>query len=108
MKYKVEPLTTTNCDCKDCKAGKHLYSLYRWTENEWTFTAMSLQSYVSAQECQRNHWWGIGIGPEDTWEDGTPVVEPAMETPPSTGGEVVLDNVELQQSLEALEKHWVR
>jgi hypothetical protein len=29
MKYRVEPIITEGCDCEDCKAGRHLYLLYR-------------------------------------------------------------------------------
>ena len=36
MKYTVKPEIVEGCDCEDCKAGKHIYSLYRWTEEGWT------------------------------------------------------------------------
>jgi hypothetical protein len=107
--FTVEPETVEGCDCPDCLAGKHIYSLYRWTEIGWRFAATSLQSYSSAEECKQKHWWGIIFGPNAVWEDGQPVVEPVLEERPDearVGGKVVLDTEALQKSAELLEKHW--
>lgn len=108
MTYTVEPARVEGCACEDCRAGRHLYSLLRWTDDEWQFVGMSLQSYASAEECRRSHRWGMQFAPEDTWEDGTPIVEPAAKSPPGTGGKVVLNNAAFQKSLEALERHCLR
>ena len=91
MKYTVKPLISAGCDCENCKAGRHLYSLNRWTDNGWEEVGFSLESYLNAEECQRKHYWGIRIAPGDTWADGTPVVEPPSETSPGNGETVELD-----------------
>jgi hypothetical protein len=112
VRYRVEPLTAEGCDCEDCRAGRHLYALYRGTAQGSEWSAMSLQGYTSAEECKRKHWWGIDFGPNAVWEDGTPVVEPdptleksADEPQPDANGMVPLNGQALQRSLEALEKH---
>ena len=113
MKYTVEPEIVERCECEDCKAGRHVYSLFEWTEDGWRWAAISLQSYASAEECKRKHWWGIDLGPGAIWEDGTPAVEPEPKQAahgdgaPSTGGGMVkLDTKALRKSLEALARHW--
>lgn len=108
MTYTVEPARVEGCDCEDCRAGRHLYSLLRWTGNEWQFVGISLQSYTSAEECKRSHRWGMQFAPEDTWEDGTPIVEPAPNWPPGSGRPVILDQAAFAKSAEALERHWLR
>ena len=112
VRYRVEPLTVEGCDCEDCRAGRHLYALYRGTAQGSEWSAMSLQGYASAEECKRKHRWGIEFGPNAVWEDGTPVVEPdprGGERPdqpqPDANGMVPLDGQALQKSMEALEKH---
>jgi hypothetical protein len=111
MKWTVEPVIVEGCDCEDCKAGRHLYRLYRCGNKDWS--AMSLQAYSSAEECKQKHYWGVNIGPDDTWEDGTPIVEPKplRETHPdgpkfSTSGRVRLDGKIFQKWAETLQKHW--
>ena len=52
--FTVEPETVEGCDCPDCRAGKHIYSLYEWSESGWQYAATSLQSYSSAEECKQN------------------------------------------------------
>ena len=113
MKYRVEPAIVEGCDCDDCKAGRHLYRLYRIPATGQKWSGMSLQAYASAEECKRKHNWGIEFGPDATWEDGAPVVEPESVREPhpdggqaSAGGMVKLDGKALQKSGEMLEKHW--
>jgi len=112
MKYTVEAITKANCDCEDCRAGKHLYQLNRWSNNTWHFVAMSLQSYASAEECKRNHDWGVQFVPEDTWEDGTPILEaepaPPAEPPSGPVRMVPLNTKALVKSFESLQKHWLK
>ena len=115
MKYTVRPMTNSDCDCEDCRAGKHLYSLHRCQDGEWKSIGFSLQSYASADACQRDHYWGIAFHPDDVWEDGTPILEPESagqndeEKPTSDTGNRVPLNVEaLRKSAEALERHWLK
>jgi len=115
MKYTVTAETVDDCDCEDCRAGKHLYNLHRWTDGEWQFVGIGLQSYASAKDCQQNHHWGIEFQAEDVWEDGTPILPPtgmgeaAPEKPESgTGRKVTLDLEALAKSAESLNKHWVK
>ena len=108
MKYTVEAARVESCDCEDCRAGRHLYSLLRWTDTAWQFVGISLQSYASAEDCQQNHRWGMQFAPDDTWEDGTPIVAPAPNRSPSTGGRVLLDHEAFAKSAEALERHWLK
>lgn len=109
MKYTVRPLSSDDCDCPDCRAGKHLYELCRWVDGQWTLVGFSLQNYASADDCKQNHWWGIEFSAGDTWEDGTPITSAEhMEKPASgTGRKVLLDTAALQRSAEALERHWI-
>lgn len=114
MKYTVEPAIVEGCDCEDCKAGRHLYRLYRCPKKGSNWAAMSLHPYSSAEECKQKHYWGVNIGPDDTWEDGSPIVQPKpmREAHPdgrrsSTGGMVMLNAEALQKSAELLEKHWL-
>jgi hypothetical protein len=113
MRYKVEPKIVKGCDCDDCQAGRHIYSLYRWNENAWHWAATSLRTYSSAEDCQRLHWWGIVFGPGAIWEDGSPVVEPDPArqahpdgAPSTDGGMVLLDKEALRKSADLLERHW--
>ena len=109
MKYTVMPATVDGCACEDCKAGKHIYSLCRWRDNEWHWAATSMQSYASAEECKRHHYWGVQFGAGDTWEDGTPIEEPEevrLQAAQAQPGEMVpLDQEALTKSLEALKRH---
>src|ERR1017187_9625188 len=98
MKYRVEPVIVEGCDCADYKAGRHLYRRYRIPARGEKWSAMSLQAYSSAEECKQKHYWGIQFGPDATWEDGTPVVQPEPMRKahpdggqPNTGGGVRLD-----------------
>ena len=43
MIYTVKPAITEGCDCEDCRAGKHLYFLYRLPATGKNWSAMSLQ-----------------------------------------------------------------
>ena len=114
MKYTVTAETSDACDCADCRAGRHLYSLLRWVDNEWQFVGVSLQSYASAEDCQRNHHWGIQFAPKDKWEDGMPILPPAStgqaqpgKPQSGTGRRVTLDQEAFVKSAEALERHWL-
>lgn len=109
MKYTVRPLSSDDCDCPDCRAGKHLYELCRWVDGQWKLVGVSLQNYASADECKANHWWGIEFRAGDTWEDGTPITSREHKQSPAsgTGQPVTLDREALQKSAEALERHWM-
>ena len=111
--YTVEPEMVEGCACEDCRTGRHVYSLYRWTEEGWDWCAISLQSYSCAGECKRKHWWGIVFGPNAVWEDGQPVVEPDpaegkhKDKPQADAlGMVRLDKNALRKSLDLLKRHW--
>src|SRR5208283_5113132 len=65
MKYTVEPALVEGCDCEDCRAGRHVYLLYRLPASGRNWSAMSMQMYASAEECKREHYWGLNFGPED-------------------------------------------
>ena len=110
MKYKVLPETVEGCDCEECQAGKHLYSLYRWTDKGWVHSQTSLQTYASAEECKRRHPWMVPEGNDHTWEDGTPLVAPIPEEAAHSddGAQemVALDIQALMKSAELLKKHW--
>ena len=71
---------------------------------------MSMQAYASAEDCKQNHYWGLDFGPDDTWEDGSPIVVPrparGAEPQASAGGMVALDAEAFSKSAEMLEKHW--
>ena len=114
MTYTVEPEAVEGCECEDCQAGRHLYSLLRRTPNGWEWVAISLQAYTSAEECKQRHQWGIVFGPDAVWEDGSPVVEPdpSPEVQDNSGqprgGMVPLNLEALQKSADALERHWGR
>jgi hypothetical protein len=108
MKYTVTPAIVEGCNCEDCRAGRHIYLLYRLPATGKNWSGMSLQTYSSAEECKREHLWGIDFGPDATWEDGSPIVEPQPkhETQPDENGMVPLDADAFAKSAEALEKHW--
>ena len=110
VKYTVEPEIVEGCECEDCRAGRHLYELHCWQDDQWTFVGVSLQSYASAEDCKRTHWWGIEFHADDVWEDGTPITSPKqMEKPASgTGRKVMLNTAALQQAAERLKGHWLR
>jgi hypothetical protein len=108
-------LTRADCDCPDCRAGKHLYELHCWRDGQWQFVGISLQSYASTEDCQRQHHWGLQFRPDDTWEDGTAILLPESigqahpEKPKSgTGRRVTLDQAAFVKAAEALERHWLR
>lgn len=105
MRYAVKPVTVEACDCDDCRAGSHLYELFRWRDGQWQWVGISLQTYASAEECQRQHFWGVHFGPDDVWEDGTPIKEPEPRHP-ATPGEGKLNTTALRKSAEALKRHW--
>ena len=111
--YSVQPELVGGCDCEDCRAGRHVYSLYELTEAGWEWAAMSLKLYTSAEECKRRHWWGIHLGPNALWADGQPVVEadPMKEVRPNqpqpdANGMVPLDTKALLKSFEVVKRHW--
>ena len=110
MKHIVIPETVEGCDCEDCKGGRHIYSLFCWRDGEWSWRATSLLTYTSAEECKRKHPWMLVFGPEDTWEDGTPLVDPEPVRPAhcaeAVGGMVPLDAAAFKKSADLLEKHW--
>src|SRR5438105_7096131 len=110
MKYTVKPSIVEGCACEDCRAGRHIYSLFRWTEGAWRWVGTSLQSYSNLDEA-RKHEWFINFGPDAIWEDGTPIVEP--ETMPqaqrddastSEGSKVPLNLEAAKKSVGLLEK----
>ena len=109
MKYTLKSCTVDGCDCADCKAGKHLYELLRWKDDEWHFVGMSLLGYVSAAECKLKHYWGLKFESDDTWEDGTPIEAEESSPPkeqPSGPVEMVPLNVEaLVKSMESMQRH---
>ncbi len=110
MKYRVEPIITEGCDCEDCKAGRHLYLLYRMSATAKRWSAMSLQAYSSPEEAKAKHDWGIDFGPDAQWDDGSPVVLPEPQpskVQPDEHGMVHLDGEALAKSAERLAKHWV-
>jgi len=110
VKYTVEAQMIEGCRCDDCRAGRHLYALHRWLGGQWTFVGVSLQSYATAAECKRSHWWGIEFHADDVWEDGTPITPPEhMEKPASgSGRKVMLNTAALQKAAERLKGHWLR
>jgi hypothetical protein len=59
MIYKVVAETTPDCDCEECLAGRHLYSLFYWKDGKWMHAGFSLQTYTSPEDCMQNHWWGV-------------------------------------------------
>ena len=107
MKYTVRPETVADCNCEDCRAGRHLYSLFRWQDGQWHWAGISLQTYASAEECKRRHDWG-DVGPDDTWEDGTPRAEPESQPaqqPVGPLGKGFLNTDAMRKSYEALKRH---
>ncbi|MCX6929029.1 MAG: hypothetical protein NT154_38320 [Verrucomicrobia bacterium] len=115
MKYTVVPADVEGCECDECRSGRHLYFLYRCSELETGgWSGVTLHTYASAQECKENHYWGIRFNPDDTWEDGSPIVQPDPLEGLRCGGHhsnpraIVPLNVEvLQKSAAMLEKHWL-
>jgi hypothetical protein len=112
MIYKVEAEDPGDCECEDCRAGRHLYSLFRRRDGQWTLVGFSLQTYTSPEECMKKHEWGVQFEPDAVWEDGSPVVAP--ESQPSAGRSaetsgprkmVQLDTGALTKSLASLRKH---
>ena len=110
MIYTVKPAIVEGCNCEDCRAGRHIYLLYRLPANGSDWSAMGMQTYSSAEECKREHQWGLDFGPSDTWEDGAPIVVPERkhEAHPEEKGMVLLDAKAFAKSAAALEKHWPR
>jgi hypothetical protein len=107
MKYRVEPIIVDGCDCEDCKAGRHPYLLYRLPATGTHWSAMSLQTYASAEEAKQ-HDWGIDFGPDAQWDDGSPVVVPEgrpSQAQPDERGMVPLDGKAFAKSAEALIRH---
>jgi hypothetical protein len=108
--FKVEPAIFEGCDYNDCRAGLHIYSRFRLTQDGWRWAAISLCVYTSAEDCKRRHPWGI-LGPHASWEDGRPAVEPDPyegqgERQANADGVAELDDNALQDGYEALAKHW--
>ena len=113
MKYTVTPVTKTDCDCPDCRAGRHLYGLHRWQDGQWQFVGVSLQSYTSADDCKQQPPVGNrSLNRGTTWEDGTPIVppEPACqkERPSGTGGRVELARNAFAEVGGEVKRHWLR
>lgn len=113
--YRVIPVTRADCDCPDCRAGKHLYELHCWQDGQWRFVGVSLQSYGSAEDCKQHHYWGIEFQADDVWENETSILPPESigqahpDKPKSgTGRRVTLDQKAFVKSAEALEQHWLR
>ena len=110
MRYRVVPLTRADCDCPDCRTGRHLYELHCWRHGQWQFVGVSLKAYVSAEDCKEHHYWGIQFNTDDVWEDGTAILPPGRTGRPksSTGRRVTLDQKAFVKAAEALEQHWLR
>jgi hypothetical protein len=110
MKHIVIPETVEGCDCEDCRAGRHLYSLFCWRDGEWSWRATSLRAYTGVEECKQKHPWMLVFEPGSTWEDGTPLVDPEPVRPAhcegAVGGMVPLDTEKLKKSADLLAKHW--
>jgi hypothetical protein len=108
VKYTVEPQVVAGCECKDCRAGSHIYALQRWQDGKWIVVAVSLQSYASADECKRTHRWGIEFHANDVWEDGIQITAAERTEKPASpcGGKVMLNTAALQKSAERLKLHW--
>jgi hypothetical protein len=53
MIYKVVADTIPDCDCADCRAGRHPYSLFRLRDGEWIRVAIGLQAYATPEDCMR-------------------------------------------------------
>ncbi len=110
--YTVKAVTVEGCDCEDCQAGRHIYSLYRWKENTWKWVGTSLQSYLSPEQAKAKHRWCIDFEPGAIWEDGMPVVEPPREDDARLeDGRAVemvpLDTDALRKSCDTMIRHWV-
>jgi hypothetical protein len=115
MKYTVVPAIDEGCTCKECKAGRHLYYLYRCSNlqgGDWS--AVTLHTYASAQECKENHYRGIQFGPDDTWEDGSPIMQPYplegqrdKEARSDRPAMVPLNAEICKKSAAMLGKHWL-
>ncbi len=112
MTYKVVADLIPDCDCEDCRAGRHLYSLFRWRDGQWLHIGFSLKTYASPQDCMRNHLWGIQFEPDAVWEDGSPVVQPKPTPVSESDGAVCgpkrmvqVDGVEFGKQMETLLKH---
>jgi hypothetical protein len=109
MTYKVVAETTPDCDCEDCRAGRHLYSLFRWRDGQWTHVGFSLQTYASPEDCMRQHSWGIEFEADAVWEDGSPVVppQPVLTADRESQRMVTLDGEALARSLDSMRKHLI-
>jgi hypothetical protein len=106
MKFRLEPMVFAGCDCEYCKAGLHLYFLYRIPAPEGRWSAFSLQPYRSVEEAKQ-HYWGINFGPDPTWEDGTPVVQPQCEPrSPEESKPVPLDRGSFATAADLLGQHF--
>jgi hypothetical protein len=110
MIYKVVAETTPDCDCADCRAGRHLYSLFCWRDGQWMHVGFSLQSYTSPEDCMKNHWWGVQFEPDDVWEDGSPVVppEPTLAADMESQRMVTVDGEAPARSLDSMRKHLIK
>jgi hypothetical protein len=108
MKYTVKPIIVEGCDCEDCGDGRHVYLLYRLPANGENWSAMSMQTYSSAEECKREHHWGLNFGPDDRWEDGAPIVvpKPRASAQADVQGRVYLDAKPFRKFADFLAKHW--
>jgi len=86
-------MTVEGCDCEDCRARQASLRPLSGTAQGKDWSAMSLQSYSSAEECKQKHYWGIDFGANPVWEDGTPVVQPkpSQSPNPDKNGMVPLD-----------------
>ncbi len=115
MKYTLVPAIVEGCRCEECRAGRHLYYLYRCSEVESGYwSGVTLHTYASAQECKDNHYWGIRFNADDTWEDGSPIVQPdplegsRVNAGPFQRPAMVPLNVDvLKKSAAILKRHWL-
>lgn len=108
MIYGIVPITTSRCDCEDCRAGKFLFDLQSFRDGEWCWSGMTLVSYANVEDCRLHHDWGIQFPPGATWEDGTPIVPPKEEPRPigpARGEAGFIDPSSLQPAIRSLSEH---
>ncbi len=112
MTYKVVAENPLGCDCEDCRAGRHLYSLFRLQDGKWQYVGTTLQTYATPEACIRDHSWGVQFEPDAVWEDGCPVVQ--VESTPASGlecgeseppGMVQINSADFADQMETLLKH---
>lgn len=108
MQYRLVPLTTPDCDCEDCKAGRYLFNLQRLRDGKWCWAGTTMVTYSSVDDCRQHHEWQIQFPPGATWDDGTPIlpIQELAEPPVAdSGGTVAIDAGAFHDAVESLGKH---